>query len=295
MGSVHYDISLKNKNQIFFPSLLGVISVQIETSISQHTLFSTQQNSHLQLESSLFFWDNLIYRESNPQHKKGMKMKKPFFLRAAVLILAVVSGPAAGYGQNPNPLLSLGEYNQIARQHPNFAPVYFERGMAQFSAKKYAEAIQDLTEAIAMRPNDADAYYMRGAARLAGSQLNQAVADLDRAADLRQEMFAATYRMRGTLYLTRAYTASANPIADAQAALDSFDLLVRLDPDCAQARYERGRAYFAKADFAKTSFAPAIADFDKAISINPNFEAARKERKNALYQQQLFKGQSNLK
>lgn len=222
-------------------------------------------------------------------------MKKPFFFRAAVLILALVSGPAAGHGQNRTPLLSIEEYNQIATQHPNFAPVYFERGMAQFSKKNYPEASQDLTKAIALRPNDADGYYMRGAARLAGGQLNQAVADLDRAAELRWEMFAATYRMRGTLYLSRAYAASANPIADAEAALASFDQLVRLDPECAQARYERGRAYFAKAYFTKTSFEQAIADFAKAVSINPNFAAARKELENAKYQQQLFTGQSKLK
>ncbi len=229
------------------------------------------------------------------QVTKGIAVKKQFF-GAAALSLVIVSGPVASQGQTSSSLLSINEYNQIATQHPNFAPVYFERGMVRFSAKEYSNATQDLSKAIALRPYDADARYMRGATYLATGQLNQAVADLDKAAELRKNMFVETYKMRGNLYLARAFTTGAiNPLADAEAAIENFDEIVRLNPHCAEARYNRGRGYLAKAYFTGSSYEQAIIDFDKALSINPNFEAAKKERATAIYQQKQRASKINLK
>ena len=224
--------------------------------------------------------------------KQGVKMKKTFFWSAA-LSLAVISSPAVSHGQTSSPLLPIEEYNQIAAQHPNFPPVYFERGMAQFSNRDYSNAIQDLSKAIQLRPNDAAAHYMRGASKLASGQLDQAVADLDKAAELERKMFVETYKMRGNLYLTRAYFSKtdSNRLADAEAAIKNFDEIVRLNPDCAEARYNRGRGYFAQAYFSDSSAEQALADFDKALSIDPNFEAAKKEREAALKYEQTRNGQ----
>lgn len=220
-------------------------------------------------------------------------MKKTF-LWSAMLSLAVISGPAVSQGQNSS-LLPIEEYNQIAAQYPNFAPVYFERGMAQFSNRDYSNAIQDMSKAIQLRPNDAAAHYMRGASKLASGQLDQAVADLDKAAELERKMFVETYKMRGNLYLTRAYfRETGDHLADAEAAIKNFDEIVRLNPDCAEARYNRGRGYFAQAYFSKSSAEQAIADFDKALSLAPNFEAAKKERESALNYEQARTGQINL-
>jgi len=222
-------------------------------------------------------------------------MKKMFFW-TAVLSLAVSSSPAVGQDRNSSPLLPIEEYNQIAAQHPDFAPVYFERGMARFGSKDYSKAIQDLSMAAQLRPNDADAHYMRGAAYLASGQLDQAVTDLDKAAELERKMFVETYKMRGNLYLTRAYFSKTdnNRLADAEAAIKNFDEIVRLNPDCAEARYNRGRGYFAQAYFSDSSAEQAIADFDKALSLAPNFEAAQKERESALNYEQTRNRQGNL-
>jgi tetratricopeptide (TPR) repeat protein len=222
-------------------------------------------------------------------------MKKTFFW-PAVLSLAVISSPAVSHSQNSSPLLPIDEYDQIAAQHPNFAPVYFERGMARFSSKEYSNAIQDLSMAAQLRPNDADAHYMRGAVFLASGQLDQAVTDLDKAAELERKMFVEIYKMRGNLYLTRAYFSKTDSsrLADAEAAIKNFDEIVRLNPDCAEARYNRGRGYFAQAYFSNSSAEQAIADFDKALSLAPNFEAAQKELESALNYEQTRNGQINL-
>jgi tetratricopeptide (TPR) repeat protein len=228
-------------------------------------------------------------------YSKGIIMKKQFILATALSVL-IVSAPLRSYGQMSSPLLSINEYNQIAMQHPNFAPVYFERGMARFGAKEYSTALQDLSKAIIMRPYDADAHYMRGATYLASGQLNQAISDLDKAAEQRKNMFVETFKMRGNLYLARAFSPGAiNKLADAEAAIENFDEIVRLNPNCAEAHYNRGRGYFAKAYFTGASYEQAIVDFDKALSINPNFAAAKKERESAIYQQKQRASKINRK
>lgn len=223
-------------------------------------------------------------------------MKKTFFQPAVLVFsLALLSSPAASLGQSSTSLLQIEEYNQIAAQHPNFAPVYFERGMARFSIRDYSSAIQDLSKAMQLRPNDADAHYMRGAAQLADGQLDQAVADMDKAAELQRSKFVEAYKMRGNLYLIRAYfRENGDHLADAEAAIKNFDEIVRLNPDSSEAWYNRGRGYFAKAYFSENSYKQAIADFDKALSLDPNFEAAQNERESALHHEQLRNGEIDL-
>lgn len=55
-------------------------------------------------------------------------------------------------------LLSINLYSQTAEE-------YFERGYVKAHLKKYEEAIEDYTKAIAINPNYAMAYYNRGIAK----------------------------------------------------------------------------------------------------------------------------------
>ena len=59
---------------------------------------------------------------------------------------------------------------------------------------------------------------------------------------------------------------AARASGDLEAALDAFDVAIKLDPSHAEAYNDRGAAYFHLGQFA-----PALADFEHAIALDPEY------------------------
>ena len=64
--------------------------------------------------------------------------------------------------------------------NPKYAIAYYNRGIAYYSLKKYAESLADYTQAIELDPKYADAYYNRGGVYKALGKTKEANSDFAR-------------------------------------------------------------------------------------------------------------------
>jgi tetratricopeptide (TPR) repeat protein len=142
-------------------------------------------------------------------------------------------------------------------QGERLAAAYVKRAHAFQNARHLDEAIADYDKAIALVPERAEYFSLRGVAFAAfKGDRARGIDDFSRAIAL-DPKYEPAYRNRGlTRWVNR----------ELDAALDDLSLVVRLAPDDSLALSYRGRVYAAKGRLDE-----AIADESRAIALAPRF------------------------
>jgi tetratricopeptide (TPR) repeat protein len=142
------------------------------------------------------------------------------------------------------------------------------RGQAFSEQEKFNEAIKDYDRAIELMDDFALAFYWRGNAWLDKEETQKANADYSQAILLDPELSSA-YSNRGLLYL--------NATKEYDKAIADGTKVITLRVNDPKPYNNRGIAYFRKGEIEH-----AIADFDTAIRLYPEYEDAINNRKIAL-------------
>ena len=148
---------------------------------------------------------------------------------------------------------AITDYDIAIDKDPNYAEVYYLRGLTRRSLKQQKESIVDFDDAIRLNPNRAETYCERGAAKYLLNQYEEAVVDSDSAIRLNPD-YTKAYYVRGLVkYSLERY----------EEAIVDFTSALRLDPKHTGAYYWRGLAkYYLE------RYEEAIVDFDDAIHLS---------------------------
>ena len=76
------------------------------------------------------------------------------------------------------------DYDEAIRLKPDFAEVYYNRGIAKDELGRHEAAITDYDEAIRLKPDYADAYIRRGDTKCTLGRIDEARQDFEKARDL---------------------------------------------------------------------------------------------------------------
>ena len=186
---------------------------------------------------------------------------------------------------------AIADYREAIRINPNDANIYYNRGTAKYHLGQYEFAITDFDEAIRINQDDARFYNNRGLANNHLGEYESAIADFNEAIRINPNDVYFRYH-RG---LTN------NNLAEYESAIADFDEAVHINPNYAEAFYQRGLAKFYLGQHEETVAATvsydeahlnpyyalqqyleyyeaAVADFDEAIRINPNYAEAFYQR-----------------
>jgi tetratricopeptide (TPR) repeat protein len=136
----------------------------------------------------------------------------------------------------------------------HMADGYNNRGISQKNLGKYDLAVEDYTKAIGLAPTDASIYVNRANAYREMKDYDKAIAEYTRAADV-DPKHAQAYIGRGHIY--HAFK------KDPARALADYNKAIEIDPNESEAYYNRATLSYEAKEFAK-----AIPDYDKYISLN---------------------------
>jgi tetratricopeptide (TPR) repeat protein len=148
---------------------------------------------------------------------------------------------------------AIAAFNEAIRLDPNYAPAFYDRGVAYGKKDDYDRAISDYNEAIRLSPTAA-AFNSRGFAYSKKGDNDRAVADYNEAIRLDPKN-AQAFLNRGILHAKQ---------GDNNRAIADYDEVIRLDPNNANAFNNRGNAYRRKDDLDR-----ALADYNEAIRLGP--------------------------
>lgn len=164
---------------------------------------------------------------------------------------------------------ALEEANDAIRFDPQLPSAYMLRGTARFKKGMMGEALTDVKEAIRLRPNDAKFHAELGRLLAQTGQHEQAARTYAKVLELAPNFHEA--RLQRGVALREAGEA-----AEAEAELTHY---LRRCPGNAVAHYQRGLCRLAQRNYAQ-----AMTDFDKAIALKPDDEAARAAKTTTLEQ-----------
>jgi tetratricopeptide (TPR) repeat protein len=176
------------------------------------------------------------------------------------------------YNNRGNALMDLGhpeeaikDFDRAIALSPGYGAAYNNRGNAYAALHQYDAAFQSFRKAAELLPQSAVPFNGRGRTHAELARYHAAVRDLTRALGLNQK-YAAAYRNR----------AEANfAIGNYAAAAEDATEALTLEPDRPQPDLLLLRA---QAYSAENRFKEAIADFDKALELNPDLIEAYVER-----------------
>jgi len=138
----------------------------------------------------------------------------------------------------------------------------YNESIGLYENQKYIEAVGMLNKAIRLRPDFAQAYYNRGCVNLAMKNYEDALTDIDQAMAIRIDPGYLT--AKGYIYLQQGDFPSAN---------ETLTLAITDDDENEEAHYYRGCALMAM-----NRNSSALADFDRAIALKPDYALAYNER-----------------
>ena len=167
-------------------------------------------------------------------------------------------------------------YNKALIVDPDFAKAYINRGFTYRKKGQYQQALQDLNKAISLNPERAGAYAERGIVYKNMKKYDRAIRDCDKATYLDSKNVSA-YINRGNVYLIQ---------GKPDAAIRDYTVVINVDSksqDIAIAYGGRGEAYQRKKQFDLS-----LRDFNKAISINPEYARVYYYRAIIWYNQKDF-------
>ena len=166
------------------------------------------------------------------------------------------------------PDTAVDDFNTAINLTSQPANVLFERGQAYSAQNKQFIAVQDFTEAIRQKPNFPEAYFERGRAHLASRYYDRALADLQEAAKRDPKLAQAAKPL-----ISKAYRGRADDKLIAEnfaGTIRDLNESLKLEPKLAATYHVRGVAY---AKLGKWS--AALADYQRAIQLNPDLETHR--------------------
>ncbi|MGA2724849.1 MAG: protein kinase [Bryobacteraceae bacterium] len=134
---------------------------------------------------------------------------------------------------------AIQSYTRAISLHPNYAPAYYNRGLAQQKLEHPEIAIQDYSEAIRLAPGMAPAYSARGVCLVRLHRDQEAFADFQKALKLKPGLATALSGRGGVYFRRKQY----------RLALADYDAAIRSNPRFAPAYMNRARAREAVGDF----------------------------------------------
>lgn len=150
-------------------------------------------------------------------------------------------------------MLSIQYFNQVIQAKPYMAQPYFMRAIAKLNLDDFAGAAADATKALELNPYLTDAWEVRGAARQNMGLYRLAVDDYGEALKLLPRNRSLLFNRAMALSSLKAYDQAA----------ESLDQLIKYYPSFDTAYLGR-----AQIELAKNDTVAALADIDKALSIN---------------------------
>jgi tetratricopeptide (TPR) repeat protein len=181
-----------------------------------------------------------------------------------VTVYSIIAYNRCGIWKN-----SLTLWNDVIARFPN-STAYLNRGTIFNESGNYPMAIQDFSQAIALKPDNAMAYNNKGAALLALTKMQNdsagvdlAITEFTKALSFDHTLLHAWFN-RAHVYFTQKNYA---------AALADYDSAVANAPQTAQAYFNRG-VFLRETQ----QFDAAIADFSSAIRCAPSQTTALNER-----------------
>ncbi len=167
----------------------------------------------------------------------------------------------------------LGRYTAAAEAftaatgaNPAVAWPYFHRGVVRIEARQYAAAEADFDHYLELRPDDPDGLFNRGLARLERKAARGAVADFDAAERLGLKP--------NRLYVLRARAKKL--LGDTSGANADTETALGIEPTDPRGWAVRGEMK------AATDPKGALADFDAALALDPDFLPALRDRASVL-------------
>ncbi|MDE7410452.1 MAG: tetratricopeptide repeat protein, partial [Paramuribaculum sp.] len=152
-------------------------------------------------------------------------------------------------------VLSIQYFNQVIAAKPYLAQPYFFRALAKYNLEDYKGAETDVSTAIEHNPFITDAYELRGVVRQNLGRNKEAIDDYTQALNLLPGN-------RGILYNK---ALAQEEMKDYDGAEQSYKQLLNEHPNFEGGYLGRAKLYLSKGDTIS-----AIADVDKALSINKN-------------------------
>ncbi len=163
--------------------------------------------------------------------------------------------------------LMIGEYKKAIEDftkaieiNPNMTFAYYYRGKIYESLGEYEKALEDYTSIIDINPNFRNIFLIRGKLLFKIGKYEEAIEDLKKASSANKKENKGIIKMLGIAHLN---------IGDYREAIKYFTEILKMDPENAEAYYNRGTAYVEL----KHKML-AIRDFTKAIKINPKYTEA---------------------
>ena len=166
------------------------------------------------------------------------------------------------------PDTAVDDFNTALNFTSQPANVLFARGQAYAAQNKQFIAVQDFTEAIRLKPTFPEAYFERGRAHLASRYYDRALADLQEAAKRDPKLAQAAKPL-----ISKAYRGRADDKLIAEnfaGTIRDLNESLKMEPKLAATYHVRGVAY---AKLGKWS--AALADYQRAIQLNPDLETHR--------------------
>ncbi len=157
--------------------------------------------------------------------------------------------------------LALEDFEKVLSLDETRVGVRFWKGLSHYDLKQYPEAIAELSAVLAANPGSADAYRYRAMAYGHLKQIQPSIADFTKA--------IALIPNKGDLHYQRALMlVQSNRHAE---AIEDFNISLRFPSYVppSQSHFNRGGAYFML-----NRFPEAIADYSKAIQLQPDYKLA---------------------
>lgn len=156
----------------------------------------------------------------------------------------------AGRGENEE---AISDFTKLLETNPDFAPLYYNRGISYRNINKLDKAIEDYNNAINISPHP-DYYYARGLAYYFKDKFSLSLKDYDEAVKLDSDN-SKYYYNRGIVKLK---------IDKYYEAIDDFTKAISIDHQISDYYYNRACAFGKIFEFQK-----AISDATKAIELKP--------------------------
>jgi tetratricopeptide (TPR) repeat protein len=176
---------------------------------------------------------------------------------------------------------ALNAFTTAIRIDPRLAEAYADRGKALLVKGELSRAMLDFDRAVRIQPRSAESYNNRGIARIRTGDLQGAMADFSRAVKLKPNL-AEAYTNRGNLRVRTGDPAGAlQDLSKAIGLCGKFHAdartVVMSNSRLAHAYMNRGVALYAQEKIEE-----AIADYDRAIALDPELPEAHYNRGMAL-------------
>lgn len=173
-------------------------------------------------------------------------------------------------------------FDAALNHNPDLVEIYNNRAGLKILMGKHEEAIGDCDAAIKLKPDLVESYINRASANLSLSNHDKAIADCELVLKLNPDVVQA-YVIRATAKFTAKYD-----VEQHKEALADYDIAIKLNPNAVEIYYTRANMKLVLDDYKG-----AIEDFDKIISLSPEFSSSfniYKSRADAKYSIKDYNG-----